>query len=625
MTLQATAALPRAKPTPTERPQALSFGDVLAMARAAHSVAEYVPQVLQRIGVEFHSPCAMIYARTGSTVIEEEHHRGRSDPRFWRPALQQFLTDSLAHGEPRAKLLTARTARLRIALLSAPLVDEHTGLSGAIALVMRADERRAAQALQRLETLAAVAAAAATTVGRPAASPRTELPSQALARAATMGSVEELAFALTNNLRNKYGCEQVALGLVTNQRIRLVSLSGYDDVPRRSPGVRHVVAAMEECLDAGEVLVAAAAGEWSQSGPGHGHRLHCQWQATVGRATVASLPLRAGERVVAVLSLRHQDAEALKPEALAEIEKLVAPFAPALLLLQQARRGWWQHGRELFGGAARAALRPGCWGRKAAALAFLAGLGWFLFGTLPYSVIVPATIVPTQQRHIAAPFDGVLGMAAIAVGDRVQAGQLLGRFDVRDLELERARWAAQRTIYAQEQLRALAAGARAEARLAEAQWTLAQAELDIVEQRIVQAELRAPFDGIVMRGDLRPLGGNVIARGTVLLEIAPLTDWTLELRSPEARVLDLAAGQRGTFVTRARPDQPESFTLRRIAGRPMIGDQANVQIAEAELHDAARWLRPGLEGTARIEVGHRPVWWVALHRGIEWLRLSYWL
>jgi hypothetical protein len=35
-------------------------------------------------------------------------------------------------------------------------------------------------------------------------------------------------------------------------------------------------------------------------------------------------------------------------------------------------------------------------------------------------------------------------------------------------------------------------------------------------------------------------------------------------------------------------------------------------------------MRPGMEGSARIVVGKRPVWWIALHRGIDYIRY-HWL
>ena len=51
----------------------------------------------------------------------------------------------------------------------------------------------------------------------------------------------------------------------------------------------------------------------------------------------------------------------------------------------------------------------------------------------------------------------------------------------------------------------------------------------------------------------------------------------------------------------------------------------NVYVAEAYITPDAEWMRPGMEGVARIEVGPRRVWWITLHKCIDYLRLNYWL
>jgi hypothetical protein len=51
----------------------------------------------------------------------------------------------------------------------------------------------------------------------------------------------------------------------------------------------------------------------------------------------------------------------------------------------------------------------------------------------------------------------------------------------------------------------------------------------------------------------------------------------------------------------------------------------NVFIARAPLEAHPDWMRTGMEGTARVETISRPVWWVAMHRVVDWGRMNFWL
>jgi len=50
-----------------------------------------------------------------------------------------------------------------------------------------------------------------------------------------------------------------------------------------------------------------------------------------------------------------------------------------------------------------------------------------------------------------------------------------------------------------------------------------------------------------------------------------------------------------------------------------------VFIAEAELNETGDWLKPGMEGIARVDFGSKPVWWLASHRVVNYFRTNYWL
>jgi len=117
----------------------------------------------------------------------------------------------------------------------------------------------------------------------------------------------------------------------------------------------------------------------------------------------------------------------------------------------------------------------------------------------------------------------------------------------------------------------------------------------------------------------------VTVLGDPLFAVAALDGWMLELRIGEADVGDVRAELVGRFAPLARPEQPQSFSISRIRPQAEIQGQLNVYVAEAEAALPFAWMRPGMEGVAKIEVGRRRVWWVVLHRATDYLRLKLWL
>jgi multidrug resistance efflux pump len=272
-----------------------------------------------------------------------------------------------------------------------------------------------------------------------------------------------------------------------------------------------------------------------------------------------------------------------------------------------------------------ALLAPGRLGRKVAAGAAALGLLWFLFGTMHYEVTVPCTVRPTQMRHVAAPFEGVLASADRLAGDIVRAGDVLCTFDPRELELQRADLAAQLAVLEREKDSAMAQNNPAQVQVVLANQELARVRLGIVERRLAQARLAAPLDGLIVRGDLRTRVGAVLALGDPLYEVAPLDRWTLELEVPEHVAADLAGGLPGSFALHARPERSRAFRISHVVPSAEVRDTRNVFIAEADLEQAQPWMRPGMEGAARVDFGRRRVWWVALHRVLDYMHLNLWL
>ncbi len=616
------AALALEPPAPVD-----AYTEIGALVEATTSHTRLLADALKSIARQFGSPYAAIHVRYASEVLQDDWHTGPTDPQFWKHSLQEFLTESLATTMPRAKLLQAKTGSTKAAFLSAPLVDAAGSAIGALALVVApVDDHDVATRLAALEGLSRYASLAAQLVG----AKRPEVASasasgRALNQAAGHSTMEELAFAITNELRNKLGCEQVALGLVQLERVNLVSISGLDSISKRSPGCASLRGAMEECVDADRPVVYQKQEGWSEESVTTGHRLHKQWHESAKGSAVASIPMRDGDRLVAVLSLRKRADDPFTRDQIDTIRKHVEPFGAALILTNRASRSLAKHCRDAVHGMVETLTTPGRLPAKIGGLLGLLATAWFFFGPITYELTVPCTVMPAHVRHVTAPFDGVLASAAVLEGDRVTQGQVLCTFDHRALDQQKVQLLAELAVLERTEDRARADNSPVEVKLALANQQLEWAKLDIVTHKIEQATLKAPFDGIVVAGDLRKRVGGVLARGDPLFKLARLDRLTLQMHVPESVSADLAVGLTGSFATYARPGRPDEMRILRVLGEAQIRDNKNVYLAEADIATPGDWMRPGMEGVAKITVGTRRVCWVALHKVVDYLRMKLWL
>lgn len=603
-------------------------GDITKLASECTSAKALFSRGLNRIAAHLECPYAAIYVQYASDVIEDQCHFGSTDPSFWRPTVQEALTTAISSSQPRAKLLSARNAQLELGLIAVPLYTNEGASVGGMALVSKLTESEIPDRVALLESLGALMVRLAGEMKAKASSPdrsQTTGANRALLKATSCGSPRELAFTIVNSIRNNTGCHQVALSMVVNGKIRLLAISGQDDVREQTPGVQAIQQAMEECLDLGEPILMQEPSGSEDSAPRTGHRLHRAWYQLSNNCPVASVPLMDGDQCLAVLSLQQKNDTQIPANLLGQISSTVGPFAPALFLLDKADRSVWRHAREAFGQSCKDLVRPGSYARKAGVLFAVGFACWMLFGRMDYQISVTGTLQPAVLRHVGVPHEAVLASADRIAGDVVKAGDVLCRIDTRELQLQRAERQAALEVAEQQTQRAMASGAAVEARLAGMEAQLIRTQLATIDHRIEQAVVRSPLDGVVIQGDLRTKIGSVLPQGAPLFQVAPYQGWIVELRIPEYASLDIRPGLQGRYVPNARPESAQRFRLTQLQPSAVVADLQSVFVAEAELETSEPWLRPGMEGAAKISVARRPVWWVLFHSVTDYLRMKLWL
>ena len=250
----------------------------------------------------------------------------------------------------------------------------------------------------------------------------------------------------------------------------------------------------------------------------------------------------------------------------------------------------------------------------------------FLALLIPYPYQVSATFIvrPDSLAHMPAPYEGFIAKAGVRPGDLVVKGQTLLSLDDRDLSIQRAETLAEIRRHGAEAELAEADGELAELRVARAQKNQAQARLDFFEYQLTRAEVKAPFDGVVVQGDLRERIGAPVKQGEVLLQVSKLDGLYVEIRLPERDIDLIGAYRSGDIVFSSRPDLQFPFEVEMVSPTAQADGEGNAFTLRARLDADADWLRPGMSGVARLDGGDHTLAWRATHRIIDFIRMRFW-
>jgi hypothetical protein len=380
-------------------------------------------------------------------------------------------------------------------------------------------------------------------------------------------------------------------------------------------------AAMEECLDqdvevaypAGDALtpVSRAAGKFSN---------------THGPVALVSLPLRHHGEACGVLTLERP---AERPFSVQEIElaRLTVDLCSPRLAEMNARDRW-------IGVRMAGALKEGLenilkprntLAKLAVIIVFLSAV-FLAFAKGSYRVDAPVVFETTIRQAVVAPFDSYIKSVLVEPGDQVLAGEtLLGELETSELRLELAGLKAERVGYQKQAVAAMGDRKTADAQIAMARQDKAEAQISLMEARIGQGTLIAPMTGQIVSQDVKRRIGAPVETGTVLFEIAPLSSLQATLYVPDDAISDISEGQEGTLVAVGRPSRKIPFVVTRIHPMAEVVNQRNVFRVQAQLQAQHEWMRPGMEGMAKISVGKKTYLWIGTRRVVNWLRMKLWL
>lgn len=426
------------------------------------------------------------------------------------------------------------------------------------------------------------------------------------------------AAALATELAMLFGCEHASIGILEHGYAKVVAVSGGSQFDPRQDAIARIAAAMEEAMEQGTLLAVPREGEPAPQITQANAAL-----LTANDGGVCSVPLVNLNKVVGALTLERASAPFSTSET-ALCEEIACLVGPLLALKQDAERSALQRaGQTLRGFAARLA-DPG---NRATKLA-VSGAVLLLVGAtivpIPYRISAPAKLEGSIQRVLVAPADGFLQQVNARPGDLVREKQVLVELSGQDLAVEYRKRQSELLQHENAYQAALARADRTLLVINRAKAAEAEAQLALLENQIDRAQIRAPFDGVVIKGDLTQSLGAPVQRGEVLLTLSPSEQFRLIVEVDERDIAKVHPGQSGKLALSAMPYQTLPFVVGRVMPVATAGEGRNFFEVEARLDAPGVPLRPGLKGVAKLDAGNHALAWILTHRLLDWMRLSLW-
>ncbi len=433
-------------------------------------------------------------------------------------------------------------------------------------------------------------------------------------------SYADAANLFVTELATRFTCDRVSLGVLNREQIKLQAISHSSQFAKNANLVRAICLAMEEAvLQKSELACPRREGMKALV-----TRDHDELARQQGGEAVLTVPLYDGGSCRGAITLERPDAIPFLEGDISVCRAIAALIAPILEakkredrpLVAKAGDSVRQQAERLFG--------AGHFGRKLAALVLLGLILFLVFADGDNRVTATAVLEPSVRRSVVSHFNGYIKEAAVRPGDLVKAGALLCTLDDRDLFLERSKLSNQVVQYQQQRQEAMATSDRAKANIVTAQLGQAQAQLQLVQGQLERTSLRAPFDGIVVSGDLSQRIQGTVEQGEVLFELSPLNAYRLILQVDEYRIEDVRPGQKGTLVLPALTGRDFPFEIEKITPLSAQKEGKNYFRVEAALSVVETAMRPGMEGVGKVQVDRRRLAYIWTRDLLDWLRMKVW-
>lgn len=427
-----------------------------------------------------------------------------------------------------------------------------------------------------------------------------------------------LAFlTLANEIASRFNCSHVSLGWGSLGKFKTKAISKIETFEKNSDVINQLEDVFNEASQFDDVIV-------YPSGANKIILFDCKkYFEKRNIKQLVSLPIRFEGDIVGVL-VCEKVSEDFTAQEINSINLIINQISPWLVSLDLNEKNIFSKLYDGFVNTCRKTFKIEHSFLKLSILAVLVFIVSSFFIKINYRVDGTATLETDFITHIAAPYDGLIVDLKVKEGEEVKKNRLLLTLDKNELRLKANESSSDIVRYEEEAQKARGNQALADMKIAFSKKQEAISSLKRANYYIAKADIKAPYDGIIIEADKKNLVGAPVNKGDIVLKIAKIGSLYLKIKVEEKDIDDLQ--NIGEFLFLSNPDIVYNIEIDKMMPIAEVDkNQGNVFVLKAYIkHNEEKWWRPGMSGVAKIDVGERTLFWIGTHRITDFIRMNLW-
>ena len=410
---------------------------------------------------------------------------------------------------------------------------------------------------------------------------------------------ERLYLAMVNGIRDIIAVDRAAIGLASGGGTRVAAVSGVDKIQPKAALIQKIAGIMDDVAASGDGVCINQGIAGTKTFEGEQGRKLREYLEESKMTSLVGIPMKIADRTIGVLLLEKAEENAFTKRDLTLAEGYGAHAAIAAANIGRVRS------RTLPDPVKKAIRSPI---KIVLALAVLGVLGWVVFvHDIDRHIKAECRVVP-RTYSIIARVGGLVTDVLTKEAARVKKDDALFMIDKQELALRLSETVHEIKANEQKVLNLMSARKLGEALSLKMDIEALKYRRNILEEKIGEATVRSPCDGMVLTPNLDQLKNSRVTIGQQLAWVADVSQLSLELYVGEADWELVEKDQQVLFYLKARPaEKGEPAVIRHLRVHSMDRNNRNVFVAEAALEQDFEHFRPGYEGEARILVGRTTI------------------
>jgi RND family efflux transporter MFP subunit len=419
-------------------------------------------------------------------------------------------------------------------------------------------------------------------------------------------------------LCEKFKCERVAFAEFRHHHCHVLALSNSAECDQRSNLIQQISSAMDEALEQDSIIL------FPEKNSTHIQRAHQELARKYGSGFLCTIPLEHDGSFFGAITLLSNELNAMDDNSIKLCQQFLSLMTPYLIQKREEEKSFTRKVFSAIGEGLQSFFGLRFLKLKLIVITVVSLIVCAGLIQSDYQITADAVLEGKIQRVIASPISGYLLAASVRAGDTVKKGDEMARLNDVDLILEKAKFTGHLQKLQREYRQAQSTRDLVKVRVIKEQIIQAKAEINFNDEQLAKTYLLAPFDGVVIEGDLQQMLGTPIERGDGLFKIAPLSGYRIILKVDESDIAQIKEGQQGGLLLSSLPNTKLQLNVAKITAVSKINSGANIFRVEASLQDPPDILRPGMEGLGKINAGRASLLWIWTRKIKNTINLWLW-